>query len=139
VKQCTQDPLTANSGEDFQGCPVLIFSNDRGVLDYYRRMFANLGFAPVTATTAEAAVALLRLMIVAFVIVDQGDEFYESRRVVERARQTQVNAPVLLISQNADPDFRHQALAIGATACLNHPVLPDDIVHALIASETQTP
>jgi ActR/RegA family two-component response regulator len=135
VNQRRQGPSIVKRREDIEGCVALIFSSNRGFLDYYRGLFMKLGFAPVTATTSVAALGILRLTIVAFVVVDQGGATFESRRVLERARQTQQHAPVLVITQKPDPHFRHEALALGAVDYLDHPALPDDIVHALLMGE----
>lgn len=135
VNRRRQEPSTNKGREDVEGCVALIFSGDRNFLKYYRELFKKLGFAPVTATTPEAALAILRFTIVAFVVVDQGGATFESRHVLERARQTQQHAPVLVITRKLDPHFRHEVLALGAADYLDHPALPDDIVHALLASE----
>ena len=117
---------------DFKGCAVLIYTGDRSFLNYYRAMFLSLGFTPITATTPEAAVAILRLMIVAFVLVDAEDGLEGCRHLMHRARETQPHAPVVVVSRKPDPDFRHQAKTMGATDCLEHPVLADNMAHALL-------
>ncbi len=117
---------------DCNGCAVLVYSSDRVFLDYYRTMVLSLGFTPVTATTPEAAVAILRLMIVASVVVDAEGIGEGFRRVVRRAREAQQHAPVVAVSRKLDADFRHQVKAMGAADCLKHPALRDDMVHVLL-------
>lgn len=119
---------------EFKGSAVLIYSGDRAFLDYYRSMFLSLGLTPVTATTSEAAVAILRLVIVAYVVVDAEGGLERCRQVMRRAYETQHHAPVLVVSQKDDPDFRHKAMTMGATDCLEHPAPPDHMLHALLPS-----
>jgi ActR/RegA family two-component response regulator len=122
---------SSNLAGDVAGCVVLIFSKDRSFLDHYREIFVSLGFVPITATTAEAALAILRLMVVAFVVVDQSSGIPESRKILEHARDAQRHGLVLVIAREANPHFRCEALALGAVEYLIHPVVPDDFVHAL--------
>jgi len=123
--------------EDAAGCAVLIFSGEQSFLEYYRGIFISMGFTTLTATTPEATLAILRLSVVAFVVVDQGGVVLESRRVLERARETQLYAPVLVISRKPDANSRREALALGAAGYLDHPALPGDIIHELIASDVR--
>lgn len=117
---------------NYKGCAVLIYSGDREFLDYYRTMFLSLGLSPVTATTVEAAVAILRLVIVAYLVVDAEGRLEEHRQVMERARKTQHHAPILVISRKHDPGFQHQVMTMGAADCLEHPALTEDMLHALL-------
>ena len=126
----------AKEHEDLAACVALIFSNDRTFLDYYQKLFAELGFAPITANTCEVALGILRLTLVAFIIVDQGGKHLETRRVLECAHNTQRHAPALVISSKPDPQFRQEALQFGTVYYLDHPALPDDIVHALVTTNT---
>lgn len=119
---------------DYKGCAVLIYSGDRRFLDYYREMFLSLGLTPVTATTSKAALAILRLMIVAYVVVDAEGGLEGCRQLMDRARATQHHAPVLVVSQRPDADFRHQAMTMGAADCMEHPALMDNMMHALLPS-----
>lgn len=117
---------------DSVGCAILIYSRDRAFLDYYRAMFLSLGLAPVTATTSEAALAILRLVIVAYVVLDEEAGHEGCRQVMHRACRTQRHAPVVVVSRKPDPDFQSQAMTMGAADYLNHPAFPDDFVHVLL-------
>lgn len=134
MSSMTQESFIPNKGEDVPGCAVLIFSTDRTFIEHYRVLFRSLGFSPVTVTTPEAALAILRLMVVALVVVDFEDGPFDSRQILEGARSTQYYAPVLVIGRKSDQDFREQALALGAADYLDHPAHPDDIIHALLPS-----
>ena len=133
MRQETQE--VSDKHEDVAGCPVLIVSTDREFVSHYRGMLVPLGIQPITATTSEAALAVLRLTVVAFVVVDQEIGTFDTRRILQRARKTQLHAPILVITRQPDPYLRREALALGAAAYLNHPVLRDDIVYALVKSK----
>ncbi len=121
---------SAEEREDTVGCPVLIFSSDEDFVDHHRRTLLSLGFVPITAATAEAALAVLRLSVIALVVVDEDEGLCASREILRRAREIQQHAPVLVVGQSADPESRHQALTLGAAEYLEHPVLRDDVVQA---------
>ncbi len=123
--------------EDAAGCPVLIFSGDQNFVDHHRRTLLSLGFVPIAAASAESALSVLRLLVIALVVVDEDEGLCESRMILKRAREIQQHAPVLVVSQRADPESRHQALAMGAAEYLEHPVLPDDVVHAFFPRDSR--
>lgn len=135
MRQRPHEALTGK--EDVVGCDVLIFSANKGFSDHHRAVFMSMGFRPITVATPEPALAILRLMVVVFAVVDQGVELSDSRRILERAREAQQHTPVLVIAQNPHPNSRRAALARGAAGYLNHPALRGDIVHALVASEAR--
>jgi DNA-binding response OmpR family regulator len=114
--------------EDVAGYAVLIFSTERSFLEYYRGMFISMGFITFTATTPEATLAILRLTVVAFVIVDQGSGIFESRGILERTRKTEQNTPVLVITRIPDPNSHREAQALGAAGYLEHPAPPGEIL-----------
>ena len=125
-------PLLPDRREDAAGCPALIFSSDWDFIDHHHRILSSLGFIPIAATTPEAALAVLRLEVIALVVVDEGDGLTSSRKVLRRAQETQQHAPVLVVSRCTDPESRCQALALGAAEYLEHPVFPDDVVQAFL-------
>lgn len=120
--------------EDYKGCAILVYSEDREFLEDCRTMFLAMGLTPVTSTTPAAARAILRLMIVACVVVDAESGPEACREVTRHARETQRLAPVIVVSQKANPGFRDQAMMMGAADYVDHPVLPEDMIHALLPS-----
>src|SRR5690242_1289204 len=78
--------------EGAEGCVVLVFSTDRDFLEHYRGVFLSLGFVPITAATVEAALAILRLMVVAFVVVDQSSGMEADRNILKRVQSAQPHA-----------------------------------------------
>lgn len=135
MKEKHRDHSNGEQPADDQGCVALVCSEDRNFLEHYRELFGRLGFIPATVTTSEAALTILQMTAVAFVVLDHGSKNLENRRVLQRARESQQHAPTLVITRKPDQDVRHEALAMGATACLIHPVLPDDIVHAILTND----
>lgn len=122
------ESLTRTEGAE--GCVVLVFSTDRDFLEHYRGVFLSLGFVPITAATVEAALAILRLMVVAFVVVDQSSGMEADRNILKRVQSAQPHALALVIAQQPDADFRREALALGAAEYLRHPADPKDFAHA---------
>lgn len=120
--------------EEYKGCAILICSTDRKFLDDYRTLALSLGLTPVTATSPEAAVAILRVMIVAYVLLDAQDGLEACRQVMHDARETQHEAPVLVVSGKSNPNFRDQAASMGAADYLEQPDFPDDVIQALLLS-----
>ena len=117
---------------DHKGRVVLLYSGDQEFLKYYRSMFLSLGLTPVTARTPEAALGFLRLMVVAFVVVDQNQGIPRCGQVIRHARAMPYHASVIVISRKQDRDFRDTTTDLGATKYLNHPALQDDMLHALL-------
>lgn len=119
---------------DYRGCVVLIYCSDRSFLDYYRAMFISLGLSPVTATTPEVAMGVLRLAVVGFVVMDEAGGLSECRMVMRRAGELQHQGTLVVIGRDPDQIFRHEAIALGAAEYLDHPALPEDIIRALLPS-----
>lgn len=126
-------PIPDNK-EHTPGCAVLIFSSDRGFVEHYFNMFNSLGLRPVPATTPEAAVAILRMLVVALIVVDEGRGKVESCQILQRARDIQFHAPVLVVSRRPDADFRQEVLTLGAADYLDHPAHSEDVIRALLPS-----
>lgn len=130
--------LSTTPQENALGCAVLIYSTDSGFIEQYRQMLGSLDFVSITTTTPHATMAILRMLVVAFVLVDVGTGRPETRKILQYARTTQYHAPVLLIGRRTDPEFQHKALEMGAAAYLRHPALREDIVNVLLPnSKTQ--
>lgn len=125
-------PYAIDEREDAPGCVVLIFSTDRGFSIHNCETFISLGFKPLTASTPEAATALLRLLVMSLVVLDQQSGTAECRQILRYAQDLQYHAPVLVIARASDGNFRHEALSLGAADYLDHPALPEDIIHALL-------
>lgn len=133
LRKCTmgrQEFRSSTRTDGAEGCVVLVFSTDRDFLEHYRGVFLSLGFVPITAATVEAAMAILRVMVVAFVVVDQSSGMEANRNVLKRVQHAQPRALALVIADALDPHFRYEALSLGAAEYLHHPVDPKDFAHA---------
>lgn len=133
----TQSSYILHKHEDAPGCVVLIFSNDRSFINHYCKMFVSLGFKRLTATAPEATILLLRLLVVTLVILDQESGVPEGCRILKRVRHLQYHAPVLVVGRTSYPNFRHEALSLGAADYLDHPAFPKDVIHAFLPGHTR--
>lgn len=121
---------SSSTPESAEGCVVLVYSTDRDFLEHYRGVFLSLGFVPITAATLEAAMAILRLMVIAFAVVDQSSGIEANRNILRRIQISQPHAVALVVAEESDPHFRREALALGAAEYLHHPADPKDFAHA---------
>jgi hypothetical protein len=64
-------PSFFTSDEYLPGTDVLIFSNKGKFIENHLKILLSIGFVPITATTLEAAVALLRMTVIELAIVDE--------------------------------------------------------------------
>lgn len=130
----TQGTQSIDERNPLEGTLVLIVSNNREFLHNYRKRVMSIGLVPITASTLEGALSCLRILVVAFIIMDQGGLGFEGRAILERARRTQVQATVVVITREPDSQCRSQALAMGAADYLVEPVDAMKLRVALIRS-----
>ena len=115
------------------GSNVLILSSDRGFIDHHRAILVSIGFTPITAPTLEAALAVLRLMVIELVIVDEETGPLGTQRILKRAGDGEQNVPVLVVGRGSDGELQRQARELGAVGYLDRPAFQDDVVRALLA------
>ena len=125
-------PKSLSPGTYLPGSDVLIFSNDKGFIDHHRTILLSIGFAPITVGTLEAALAVLRVIAIELVIVDEESGALESRSILKGAMDNGLSVPVLVVGQNFNTESRRQALDLGAVAYLDRPAFQDDVVRALL-------
>ncbi len=131
MSETTQNYLAPDMYEI--GSSVLIFSGDRGFIDHHRAILLSIGFVPITMNTLEAALAVLQVMVIELVIVDEGTGVLETQRILKRAGDDGQNVPVLVISAGADAELQPQAFELGSVFYLNRPAFQDDVVRVLLA------
>lgn len=117
--------------EEARGRVVLLFSIRNEFLDHYQGIFLKLGFTPIRATTVEAALAILRLVVVVFIVVDQDSGIPIGRKILQRAHEAQPDALALVVSEKPDPRFRREAQALGVSEYLKHPAIPENFARVL--------
>lgn len=115
------------------GSDVLILSSDRGFINHHREVLLSIGFVPVTATTVDAAIAVMRWMVIELVIVDEQIGVAETQNVLDYSRGDVRSIPVLVVGQASDVELRRRALELGAANYLDRPAFQDDVVRALLA------
>lgn len=125
-------------GPYLPGIDVMVYSNDAGFIDHHRAILLSIGFAPITATSVEMALAILRLMAIELVIVDGETGVPETRRIVKQARREGRHVPVVVVGRKSDEESRRQALELGAVDYLDHPAMQDDVVRAILPDRPLT-
>ncbi len=116
--------------EGVEGCVVLVVSTERDFLDHYREVFLALGLVPITATSVAAATAILNLMIVAMVVVDQRNGVPAVRKILKRVQNSQPHALGFVIGQDPELRLPSEARALGGAEFLDHPADAQDFLHA---------
>lgn len=127
----TSKPLLTK--EQIPGFDVVIFSSDRSFIDHHRSVMLSVGLVPITANTLEAALIILQLMHIALVVIDERCEALETEGLIAQAKDSGRHVPVLIVRQDSDAKLAGQALTLGATDYLDHPMFPDDVVRILLA------
>lgn len=130
MKQAQQKPFII--GPYLPGIDVMIYSCNGSFIDHHRAILLSIGFAPITVTNLEAALAILRVMAVELVIVDAETGPQETRKIVDQAKGDGRHVPVLVVGRKSDGESRRQALKLGAADYLDHPALQDDVVQAIL-------
>lgn len=110
---------------------VLIYSSDDDFLNYYRSMFVSLGLTPITETTAEAALGMLRLTVVEFVVLDQDEERQGYEQVIRHAREAEYHPTVVGVSRKHHQNSHPEASGLEAAEHLGHPAPQEDLLDAL--------
>jgi DNA-binding response OmpR family regulator len=126
-------PRFFTSDEHLPDTEVLIFSSNAKFIDNHFNMLLSLGFVPITVTTLEAAVVILRMTVIELVIVDEETGVPETQSLLGWVRDNRQGVPVLVVSQRSNDVLRHQALELGAAGYLDRPVFQDDVVQAILA------
>jgi len=119
-------------GHYIPGIDVMIHSCNGNFIDHHRAILLSIGFAPITTTDLEAALAILRVMAVELVIVDGETGIQETQKILKQARSNGHKVPVLVVGHNSDGEKRRRALELGAADYLDHPALQDDVVQAIL-------
>lgn len=136
MSQAQQKPFII--GTYIPGIDVMVSSHDPEFIEHHRAILLSIGFAPITATNLDAALAILRVMAVELVIVDAETGPQETRKIVEQAKGDVRPVPVLVVGRNADEESRRQALSLGAADYLDHPAMQDDVVQAILPDRPRT-
>jgi two-component system phosphoglycerate transport system response regulator PgtA len=107
---------------------VLLVDEDAGDLRTLRLILEGQGFEVFTCTTYEAGIRCLKTEPFDFVVVSQGTQAFEGRRVLDLAQQLDRHRPVLVLTRCMDMPCYLEAMQMGAIDYLEKPVLPADIL-----------
>lgn len=107
---------------------VLIIDEETSDLRVLRLTLEGQGFEVATCTTYEAGVQCLETKPFDFVVVSQGTQAFEGRRVLERASQLNRRQPVLVLTRCMDMPSYLEAMQLGAIDYLEKPVPPADLL-----------
>ena len=113
---------------------VLIVSGDPGFLEYYREIFLGMGLRPLTMSTYHRALARLQTETFEFIVVDQGSRSFEGRCILERARELDERARVLVVTRQLDLPCYVTAMRLGAIGYVEDPVAIPEIVRIITTS-----
>jgi len=116
---------------------VLLVDEEAGDLRILRLILEGQGFEVFTCTTFEAGLQCLETETFDFVVVSQGTQAFEGRRVLDRAMQLNRHLPVLVLTRCIEMQCYLEAMQMGAIDYLEKPVPPADLlrfVRAHVAS-----
>ncbi|HMD84932.1 MAG TPA: response regulator [Terriglobia bacterium] len=116
---------------------VLLVDEEAGDLRILRLILEGQGFEVFTCTTFEAGIQCLETETFDFVVVSQGTQAFEGRRVLDRAMQLNRHLPVLVLTRCIEMPCYLEAMQMGAIDYLEKPVPPADLlrfVRAHVAS-----
>ena len=107
---------------------VLLVDEEAGDLRTLRLILEGQGFEVFTCTTYEAGIQCLNAEPFDFVVVSQGSQAFEGRRVLDRAIQLDRHRPVLVLTRCLDMPCYLEAMQMGAVDYLEKPIPPADIL-----------
>lgn len=107
---------------------VLLVDEDASDLRGLRLILEGQGFEVFTCTTYEAGIQLLEKGPFDFVVVSQGTQAFEGRRVLDCAMQLDRHRPVLVVTRCMDMPCYLEAMQMGAIDYLEKPVPPADLL-----------
>lgn len=122
MESAVREMPSKSAGERLPGSLVLIVSNDRKFLDYYREEVVNRGLVPVTVSTVEGTVA--------GIILDQVGASLDGLPLPEHAKQGQGHIPILIVTLEPNSCGR-QVLGLGAVCYIEQPVDSKQLLSAL--------
>lgn len=112
---------------------VLLVDENAGDLRILRLILQGQGIEVFPCGTYEAGIQCLETESIDFVVVSQGSQAFEGRRVLDRATQLDRRRPVLVVTRLINMQCYLEAMQLGAVDYLEKPVPPADLlrfVHA---------
>jgi DNA-binding response OmpR family regulator len=120
--------------------PILIV-DDSELLDVYEAGLWRAGYRPLTATSAEAAVRLLKTHLPSAVVTDLQLGGVEGWSLIRRLKADPLtqSLPIVVLTTSCDPSVAILGREAGCAAVLIKPCLPDELVtvlHRLLPPDT---
>jgi two-component system, NtrC family, phosphoglycerate transport system response regulator PgtA len=107
---------------------VLLVDEDTGDLKLYLLILEGQGFELFTCTSYEAGIQCLETEPYDFVLVSQGSQAFEGRRVLDRAIQLDRHRAVLVVTRCIDMACYLEAMQMGAADYVEKPVPPAELL-----------
>jgi two-component system phosphoglycerate transport system response regulator PgtA len=107
---------------------VLLVDEDTGDLKLYLLILEGQGFEVFTCASYEAAIQCLETEPFDFVLVSQGSQAFEGRRVLDRAIQLDRHRAVLVVTRSIDMGCYLEAMQMGAADYVEKPVPPAELL-----------
>ena len=107
---------------------VLVVDDEAGDLRIIRLTLEGQGYEVFTCTSYEAGVQCLEAETFDFVVVSQGSQEFEGRKVLDLAMQLDRRRPVLVLTRCIDMHCYLEAMQMGAIDYLEKPVPPGDLL-----------
>jgi len=107
---------------------ILLVDEEAGDLRILRLTLEGQGFDVSTCTTYEAAIPCLEKEPFDFVVVSQGSQAFEGRKVLDHAMQIDRRRPVLVVTRCIDMHCYLEAMQMGAIDYMEKPVPPGDLL-----------
>ena len=122
--------LMQQRGIEFTTRPtrVLLVDEDAGDVRILRLILEGQGFEVLTCATYEAGIQCLEREPFDFVVVSQGTQAFEGRKVLDRITQLDRRLPVLVVTRCIDMRCYLEAMQMGAIDYLEKPVPPADLL-----------
>jgi DNA-binding response OmpR family regulator len=107
---------------------VLLVDEDPGDLRILRLILQGQGMEVFAFGTYEAGIQCLETEPIDFVVVSQGSQAFEGRRVLDKATQLDRRRPVLVVTRLTNMQCYIEAMQLGAVDYLEKPVPPADLL-----------
>ncbi len=110
---------------------VLVVDDDPADLVYYRTVLQRAGCSVVTCSTYDEALDCLKTEQFDLIVLSQGGQSFEGRRVLEKSIELDPGRQVLVVARVLNMGCYLEAMQLGARDYLEEPVPEHDLVRAV--------
>jgi len=107
---------------------VLLVDEEASDLRVLRLILEGQGFEVLTCATYEDGIQCLEKERFDFVMVSQGTQAFEGRKLLDRATELDCRRPVLVVTRCMDMQCYLEAMQMGAIDYLEKPVPPAELL-----------